>query len=32
MPIRELETEAMNTTVETEKGLEHDFYEEEPQS
>ena len=31
MPLRQLETEAINTTVETEKGLEHDFLEEEPE-
>ncbi len=28
--MKKLETEAMNTTVETEKGLEHDFLEEAP--
>ncbi len=32
MPLGQLETEAINTTLETEKGLENDFVEEEPES
>jgi len=32
MPLGKLETEAVNTPVENDKGLEHDFVEEEPES
>ncbi len=31
MPMRKLEIEAINTTLKTEEGLEHDFWEEEPE-
>jgi K+-sensing histidine kinase KdpD len=32
MPLGKIETEAVNATLETEKGLENDFVEEEPES
>jgi len=31
MPLRELEIQAINTTLKTEEGLEYDFEEEEPE-